>query len=651
MDFFEHQEAARKKTHLLVILFLLAVAGIIGAIYTLVVGVLLFANEKPTIEYWQPVVFLYTALVVGGVISLASGYKTMELSEGGGVVARGLGGRQLDANATDYHERRLLNVVEEMAIAAGIPVPTVYVLDQEEGINAFAAGKSTSDAVIGVTRGCMRQLSRDELQGVIAHEFSHILNGDMRLNTRLMGLLFGILFVALIGRFILRGLLNADSRSSRRDNNGLSGILVAIVIAVGLMVIGYIGVFFANLIKASISRQREFLADASAVQFTRNPEGIGGALLKIGGFAAGSELVNPMAAEASHLFFGAALTQSLFSTHPPLEERIRRLLPYWNGEFSTVITQKKVKPEELASIGDATRQTIGFTERYPSNSGTKLNAGEALESMRTLHPEQVDMSSNLLAELPEHWIEACRSPVSAQCLIYALLLDETASIRESEMRSLRTTLGGEAAHYVDTLASELTGVHAMVKIALVDLAIASLRVLGKEEYERFHKLMWSLVSGDGQINLFEFMLLRVVTRHLDLWFRKTGPERVRHRRIDDLTDAVAVILSSLAAMSHSKDVEQVQRAFSDAAAHLRQLYLIEIQWKSPEECRIDQIGKALDKLATASPTLKKHILEACSHSVMADEGITSHEAELIRAVADSIGCAIPPFVRTAKRID
>ncbi|MFV1978967.1 MAG: M48 family metallopeptidase, partial [Myxococcota bacterium] len=338
-NFFENQDAARRNTKRLVFLFCLAVIAIAGMIYLL--AVLLTGVEQPNPNtgqmvisplWWQPDlalgVAIGTAIVVGG----GSLYKIAQLRSGGAVVAEALGGVPIPPGTQDADERRLLNVVEEMAIASGIPAPPVYLLKDEQGINAFAAGFAPGDAVIGVTRGCIQKLSRDELQGVIAHEFSHILSGDMGLNIRLMGVIHGILIIGIIGYFLLRSSLFSGSsrRSNNRDNSGMAIVAAGL----GLMVIGFLGTFFGNLIKASVSRQREFFADASAVQFTRNPDGIAGALKEFGGYEGGSILASPNAPEASHLFFGQGLRgglQMLFATHPPLEERILRLDPNWQA--------------------------------------------------------------------------------------------------------------------------------------------------------------------------------------------------------------------------------------------------------------------------------------------------------------------------------
>lgn len=649
MDFFEHQEQARKKTHLLLFYFALAVAGIIVAVYGLILLIRFFTDDGagavPTGSLlWDPSLFAVSSAGTGVVVFLASSFKTLQLSGGGAVVARELGGRELDLNTTDYHERRLLNLVEEMAIASGVPVPTIYVMDREDSINAFAAGKTPSDAVIGVTRGCMTLLTRDELQGVIAHEFSHILNGDMRLNMRLMGWLFGILFLALIGEFLLRNSFRAGGGSNRKEGAGFA--LVMVVSGLGLLLIGSVGSFFARMIKASVSRQREFLADASAVQFTRNPDGIAGALMKIGGLKSGSKVAHPMAKDASHLFFGSALSSELFATHPPVVERVRRLLPHWDGEFSPVA----LRP---ISESDDRRETRGAAATSGFAAGGKsvclpLDEQELVESFRTVHPEQVDLGQALHQSFPSHWIEACRSRSGAQCLVFGLVLAQDDTLRAQEVRLLTEATDAETAKSAGRFYGEFATVHSAVKIGLIDLCIPSLRKLSRDEYERFQSVLHRLVASDGQINLFEFMLLQIVTRHLDTWFRKRAPERIRHSSLGPLRSEAAVILSTLAALGHADSETNRSQAFSKAAAHLRETTGVEISRLPGAECGLDRIRESLEKLAGLTPLLKKHFIEACGLGVIADDGLSSREAELIRAVADAMACPIPPFVKTAR---
>lgn len=655
MDFFEHQEIARKKTRVLIVYFCLAILGIIAAVYALAVGVMHFlAPVESGPVLWDPSVLFFSAAGTGSLVFLASTFKTLQLSGGGEVVARGLGGREIDINTTDFHERRLLNLVEEMAIASGVPVPAVFVMDSEDSINAFAAGKTPSDAVVGVTRGCMTLLTRDELQGVIAHEFSHILNGDMRLNIRLMGLLFGILFLALIGEIVLRGSFRGGVASNRKEGAGLA--LVLLVAGLGLLLIGYVGSFFAGLIKASVSRQREFLADASAVQFTRNPAGIAGALLKIGGLHTGSQVKHPMARDASHLFFGNALAASAFATHPPLPERIRRLLPHWKGEFRETSLRpisEKSEPPSSRSRGNG-KPGIPSVPGLPGmflhsgDGALPLRSEEAFESFRSVHPEQVELGRDLHENLPDHWREACRSLAGSQAMIFALLLAGDAASRHEELARLRRETDEDTHALVERLSGEVKTVHSAVKIGLIDLALPTLRHLSRAEYVRFGEIIRRLIASDGYVDLFEFMLQRIITRHLDASFEKRGPERIRFTRLARLRDQAGVVLSTLAAMSHPEDEAAVRTAFARASQHLRETAGVEIPFKSGEQCGLDRIRDALDDFAASTPLVKKRLLEGCSLSVMADERVSSGEAELIRAVADSIGCPIPPFVRTAR---
>lgn len=673
MDFFEHQEQARKRTHVLVFFFALAVTGIVLAIYALVLFIQPFLVEdadrqqaEELFAFWQPTTFAITAACALGVIFLASAFKTMSLAGGGKVVARELGGRKLDPNTTHFHERRLQNVVEEMAIASGVPVPEVYVMDAEDSINAFAAGLTTSDAVIGVTKGCMKLLTRDELQGVIAHEFSHILNGDMRLNIRLMGLLFGILFIALTGGFLLRNSWHVGGNS--RSGGGIA--LLALAIGLGLMAIGYIGLFFARLIKASVSRQREYLADASAVQFTRNPDGLAGALRKIGGYKSGSRISNAMAQDASHLFFGNALRNVSFATHPPLEKRIRRLLPSWNGKFSR------------ADLAPATEAAEPAPERQPGGRGGRGGRGpldplepmmpgatlpgmmlddaddslrvdgrEAAESMRTLHPEQVDLGRRIHGNLPEEWLRVAHDEAGAQALVFALLVSQDEKLCQSELSRLRSATDELTHALAARLHGEMRDLHSSVKLGLVDLCLPALRQLSPGDYQRFKSLLDELVASDGVVDLFEFALLRLVRRHLDTWFRQSRPPGIHYRRLAALREEASVLLSTLAAMSHPDDRQRVDEAFAAAVDFLREKTGTDIQGKPPEECGLDAVERAVDRFARATPTVKRTFLQACCQAVLTDGVLSSREAELIRAIADTMGCALPPFVKTAPLLE
>jgi Zn-dependent protease with chaperone function len=641
MDFFEHQERARRKSHVLVVYFVLAVAGIILSIYGVVVAARYFTDEQPDLSrIWDPEMFLFSALATVGIILAGTGYKTIQLSAGGSAVAKELGGRKLDTNTTDFHERRLINVIEEMAIASGVPVPEIYVMDDENSINAFAAGRSTSDAVIGVTRGCMKLLTRDELQGVMAHEFSHILNGDMRLNLRLIGLLFGILFIAMIGQMLLRGAANGARYTRSKESSG--GALFILAIGLAVMLIGYIGLFFGKLIKAAVSRQREYLADASAVQFTRNPDGIAGALMKIGGLKHGSRIQNSMAEEASHLFFGNAMGGALMATHPPLPDRIRRLVPQWNGKFSAAML-----PDISAGDEERRREQGPRGAQAPlSEAVTQLSESEAFASLERVHAEQVDYGRELHAGFPAHWMEAAHSESGAQALLFALLLAQDDELRGVELSGLRAATDEHTYLATVKLHREMAGLHSASKLALVDLSIPSLRHLSPEEYTRFRDITGQLMASDRQINLFEFTLQKVIRRHLDIYHGHQNPLRIRHRKIDALQEDAAVLLSTLAALGHRDHPQASLEAFRHGASQIEGKTWATLAPVPLEQCGLDRIDAALDRFAEGTPLVKRQLIHACGRTVMADDRVTSDEAELIRAIADAIGCPIPPFVKT-----
>ncbi len=662
MDFFERQEAARKSTRWLVGWYVLAVFGVAAAIAALASGALslgggvvgVSADGMPVrAKFWNPELLLSVGGGTMVIILLGSLFKSMSLSAGGAAVARSLGGRKIDPGTADADERKLLNVVEEMSIASGVPVPEVYLLENEQGINAFAAGRTPSDAVVAATRGCVRLLTRDELQGVMAHEFSHILNGDMKLNLRLMGLLFGILMITVMGRVVLRSIFYSSygrRRSSGSKDGG--GVIAIAALGVALVVVGYLGVLAANLIKAAVSRQREFLADASAVQFTRNPDGIGGALKKIGGLSAGSRVVDPHAEEASHMFFACGLKAKMagaFATHPPLEKRIRAIEPRWNGRFPKVSL-----PEiSVSAAGGASPQAAAFAaastrpQRKPVAGdpvAAFLNAS-AMGGLGVLSNEQVEHARDLYASLPANWVESAHHEAGAQALVFAMLVAQDDTLRAAEMELLRAATDTLTYETVISLHDEIGDLHSSRKIALIDLAIPALKRLSPDEYERFRELMRRLIESDRQVDLFEFMLQKIVSRHLDIYFNRRPPVKVRYKSMSRLAKEAAVLLSTLASLGVDSQAE-AEASFAAGAAEIEPHIGGKLELKEGSDCGLAAIDAALERFDAASPLVKKLLLVACGRAVMHDGVVASDEAELLRAIADTIGCPIPPFVAT-----
>jgi Zn-dependent protease with chaperone function len=535
MDFFARQDKARRNTKLLVVYFILAVVLIVTAVYLVLAAA--FLRQPPGTSgslgwLWDPELFLWAVLGTVGVIAAGSLIKMAELSRGGAVVANALGGRPVDPQTTDLDERKLMNVVEEMAIASGIPMPEVYLLEQEDGINAFAAGNSTSDAVVGVTRGCMRLLSRDELQGVIAHEFSHILNGDMRLNLRLIGLLNGILFLAVIGHFLLRISFYGAGRSRSSGRGDGKGANPLPLIGLALLVLGSIGVFFGRLIKSAISRQREFLADAAAVQFTRNPDGLVGALKKIGGMIRGSHLESPRAEESSHLFFGNALKRSwsgMFSTHPPLPDRIRAWEPSFDGEYPKVSAREPAPAVGAGRAGAASprggvppplRPLEAALPRQMPGLGAIIIAAGAMEQVGQPAPQHLQYAAGLLQALPEQLREAVHEPMSASALMYGLLLSPDPAARETQLEDLQGFLPEPLVRETKRLLPALANLDPAARLPLAELSLPALRRLAREQFEEFDRTVQRIIESDRQVDLFEYALRHLLRRHLEPHFRK-----------------------------------------------------------------------------------------------------------------------------------
>ncbi len=636
MDFFERQDQAQRRTRWLVFYFAAAVVLIILAIYCLLIFILGMLGDTeggPNAYFdnlWQPDLLLLVALGTCAVVGAGSAYKISQLSHGGEAVAGMLGGRRLSPQSTDLAERRLLNVVEEMALASGVPVPPVYVMDEEPSINAFAAGYSPADAVIGVSRGALTYLNRDELQGVMAHEFSHVLNGDMRLNTRLTGVLHGIVIIALLGWILIRSTAFSRPRSSSRGGKGGGGALIAVLAAgAGLMVIGSIGWFFAKIIRAAVSRQREHLADASAVQFTRNPDGIGGALKKIGGVPATSKIENDHASEVSHMFFCSAVgsfASQLFATHPPLVERIRLIDPSFNGEFPKHVEPVRGdEPSRAAKPAAKPRDALGAL-------GETLDPAGVFDRFGTMGGRQVVLAAALLEEIPDPLRAAAHEPYGARALIYCLLLDDKAEVRAKQLAALERN--AEPASFAETqkllpLAEQLAE---DARLPLVELSFPALKELSPEQYERFSANCTALIEADGRLDLLEYTIRAMVLDQLDVHFGRRAAPRVRYTQVASVARPIVQVLSTLAHVG-SSDPAEVADAYRKGMAVLKRS---EPQLPS-EQCSLGNLDKALKTLAECAPLIKRQILQACTATVAADNVVTPRERQLLHAVAAVLG--------------
>jgi Zn-dependent protease with chaperone function len=649
MDFFERQDQARRNTKLLVAYFALAVIFIVAGVYLAAAVSFLRSKYEPgTIAWlWHPKLFIGVAsgtlaIILGGTL-----YKMSEVSSGGAAVAEMLGGRLINSDTQAEDERKLLNVVEEMSIASGTPVPQVYVLRNEDSINAFAAGHTTNDAAIGVTRGCMQTLNRDELQGVIGHEFSHILNGDMRLNLRLIGIIHGILCIAILGRVLLRTGSSSSSSCGSRSRKGGNPLPI---LGLALLIIGWIGVFFGRLIKSAVSRQREFLADAAAVQFTRNPGGLSSALQKIGGYVHGSRLMTPQAEEASHLYFGNGMGEAWFNllaTHPPLRERIHAIDPSFDGKFPVVLSQAaQTRQQAAAKAGiSVTSQLVAeITGQGAAEMRAKhVEAQEVIARVGMTTPKHLEYAAQFRAALPQAITGAIHNPQGAMAVVFALLLSGDKKLQAQQRATIAEIFGSESDKRAIEMRSFITAQDVSVKLPLLMLAVSALRQLPAEDYERFDRCVRSLVEADCEIDLFEYTVTKTLMRHLEPQFKRADRSITQFYSIKPVLPDCSVLLSALANSGNVEDAEAA-KAFATGIPHLRH-GVTGLRMLQAADCGLGPLDEALGRLAQAVAQIKKNVLDACAHTVAADGVIHANEAELLRAIADALDCPIPPFLK------
>jgi len=560
------------------------------------------------------------------VIGLASLFKITTLRSGGGQVARQLGGTLVDSDPRDASRRRLRNVVEEIALASGVPVPEIYVLEQESGINAFAAGYAPADAAVAVTRGALEKLDRNELQGVIAHEFSHILNGDMRINIRLMGALFGILLLALIGRRVL-----IHARFGRSDKNGAAVVLVAF----GLMAIGYIGLFFGRWIKAALSRQREYLADASAVQFTRDPDGIGGALKKIAVYSDASYL-NTDSEEISHMLFGSGRPMALLSTHPPLNDRIARVDPNFRPE-----DLERLAATILADQARSRRKDKDERRRAERESpGGVFDAGRIFEQIGNPDWDRMLVAAALAASVPRDVRRAAHSTEWAPEVLFYTLLDRDEELREQQLLLIAQRMGADSEAQVRTLLQAGGLPAAAQRLPLLEIAFPALKRRPPEFITRVLDTAKALTRADGRVDVFEYLLARVISQHL---WEAYNPDRVRlsgSKSLAGLRDESQRVLAVLA--RHGQEDEQAATAAYRAGCGA--LGFDTGGGLPPGDDWAADLDAALPALDRLKPADKARLVDALATVVLYDGRMLPSELELLRVTCDLIHVPLPLLV-------
>jgi Zn-dependent protease with chaperone function len=651
MDFFQHQDRAQRNTRYLILLLILAVVALVLTTGLLLGIIFFFTQSSNSVNatyaisngFWKSVfesinieTMFWITLGISSVIVLGSLFRYVQLQAGGRAVAESVGGQLLQMNTTDLDERKMLNVVEEMAIASGTSVPPVYLLE-DESINAFAAGYHPQDAVIGVTRGCIQRLTRDELQGVVAHEFSHIFHGDMRINMRLIALLYGILVIGLIGQLLLRSASHRSLIRSSRDKS--PGAILAL--GVGLIVIGYSGTFFGNLIKAAVSRQREFLADASAVKFTRNPDGIAGALKKIGNINR-SQIHNEQAAEFSHMYFsqGVNFLFKMMATHPPLAERIKRIQPRWDGDFP----QETFKHSINHSTGHSNLSSAQLTASQLTASPLTLSQlKESIAHIADPLPAHIDYAQERLAEITPSLKKAIANSFSARAVILGLLLDKIPHQRKQQLAQLSDFIGQLEFEKILGIMIDASMARLEWRLPLIELSFPALKQMTKEQTQHFFNCLELLIRSDDKISLFEWSLYRTLLHNLGL--HNLGRHNLQPRQIYRGNKSLAELkqecglLLSLIVQVGAQTKEDATNALNQAQ---KLLDFSDLTLIPKTALGFNKIDTAIDQLNQLKPLQKPLLLKAMSQCIQHDGKITFIEAETFRALADSLDCPLPP---------
>lgn len=650
MNFFEQQDIARRNTRVLLLFFLVAVALLIVLTNAVIAAFLWFGQDYNVysgsrgglsgfMSYFSWARFGTVGLAVTATVALVAMVKWISLSSGGKVVAESMGGTRILPGSTDRAERRCLNVVEEMALAANMPVPPVYVMNSERGINAFAAGVTPADAVVAVTRGTIDHLKRHELQGVIAHEFSHILNGDMRLNTHLAAMLKGITFIGDVGHILLRSSNRVRTGLSARKNNGAAMLPL---LGLALWLLGLVGAATAGFIKAAISRQKEYLADASAVQYTRSPDGIGDALKVIGGYIPGTLVHAARAAEMSHIFFGEIEHRlwNVFATHPPLTKRIRRVDPSWNGEF----IQRKMEhydhrplhPNAAAEVGVGRAAIVAAA--FAATAARQDTTGSPdVDADFGPSPDELEAETARREEIPLVFVRHAHEPLGAHALIYSLLINETEAERQTQMAIIDEAGIPGLNELVHTLSPGVRALGAPRRLPLLEMCLPALKSMSLAQYRQFKRTLMGLIRADAKTQLHEWCLYQLVRHYLDPEFIQVKPSRPRYARLQKVAYHLRAVLSVLA-HEGSGEATAVFRLGADELGFTSMAIL------PREQCSVAAFSKAVNELANCYPLLKPRVLKSMALAASSDGQLSPVEKEIIASMAAVMDCPQPSLL-------
>jgi len=650
MDFFTQQEKAKRYTKMLLLYFLLAISLIVISVNVVIYYFFKFLEFYPytPADWFSGGVVYYISAATCLLILSGSVYRWLKLKSGGHAVAAMVGAKRLDLHTSDNNQRQLIHVVEEMSIASGVPVPSLYVLENESGINAFVAGYLPTEAVMVVTTGAINNFSRNEMQGVVAHEYSHILNGDMQINIRLMAMLAGILMISSLGHLLMRG----GSRSYRNKESGGLAVLGFL-----FLLIGYIGVFFGRLIKAAVSRQREYLADAASVQFTRNPEGITSALNKIREVSVGSYMKNAYAEDMSHMCFAKTFNMRItnwMSTHPPLMDRIKRIDPSYVARIKARELNKKYNQKAVGDTGAKSEGVVGISMSDSSALGVVMNlsevvnpepisSGELLESAGKIDEPHIEFAAEIHNAFSDDLMQSVHQVESSRMVLLNLILVRMDF--DKGMQFLKGHINENELGVIHSLNNEINELENFQRLPLLELLLPTLKQMKDLDKINFLKLSENLIKSDKRYTLFEFILLSMLKKHLSPDAGKNV--KIKYHSFKSVNKDLQLIFSVMAHSSQcdedvrNQSYDKVSQGFSMVSAG-KKLKLLDFKEITPKK-----MTASFQRMTQLSPILKRNVLESSADIAMHDGQLKYAEAELLRAIADLLDCPLPPLLPQA----
>lgn len=650
MDFFGAQARARQQSRLLGWAFALTLLLVILSLNFVVLTMLrIYAatgkDAEPfgaSLTSWSlahPGTVFVTSLLVGGFIGVASLTRMLQLREGGGYVARAVGGVRVERGTPDPKRRMLSNIVDEMALASGIPAPEIYVLEQEDAINAFAAGHTPANAAVAVTRGALLKLNRDQLQGVIAHEFSHVLNGDIRISIRLMGLVFGLMAVSLAGRTLMRLSGHGDKKAGP-----------ILLLGLGIAAIGQIGFWGGRLLQAWISRQRECLADASAVQFTRNPDGLRDALVRAAALSGTRRFANASMEQVAHMLFVSG-SPRLLATHPPLLQRLQALDPHINQEqLDSMLRRAQVQWRESAAAMPAPALAPEESEEpvlpdmpKPAPRGVPASAERIAGTAGLPGPQHLAFAVALRRALPDSLRATAAAPEQARALLLALVTSEDPDLRQKQLELVAARLGAAEAEAVRAGASRARKLPPLQRLPAVLQLFAAVRALPESERLLLSTLLHDMLRCDGRLSVFEYSLEKLALRALSPRAALAAPHG--SLALTDRAEQLGVVFAVLARHG-ARDGEQARRAYEAGIAPLLPRH--RPAWNVIEDW-VPVFDTALDSLRGLQAAAKQMVVEGLVRTIAHDNWLEPEEAELLRAICGVLECPLPPVLPDAPR--